>query len=60
MLQLIPAVKIASWCFAALSSFYNCFHVFVSDRSADHLRNFPLTGLLSAFSNPNFFFVRII
>ncbi|CAN7006212.1 unnamed protein product [Brassica rapa subsp. trilocularis] len=57
--ELIPAVKIASWCFAALSSFYNCFHVFVSDRSAD-LRNFPLTGFFSAFSNPNFFFVRII
>ncbi|CAH8381812.1 unnamed protein product [Eruca vesicaria subsp. sativa] len=60
MLQLIPAVKIASWCLTALSSFYHCFHgFFVSDRSED-LRNFPLTGVFSAFSNPNFFFVRII
>lgn len=55
MLQLIPAVKIASWCLAAFSSLYNCFLV-SSDRSAD----LPLTGFLAAFSNPNFFFVRII
>ncbi|KFK27143.1 hypothetical protein AALP_AA8G340900 [Arabis alpina] len=59
MLQLISIVKAVSWCLAALSSLDHCFHGFVSDLSAD-LRYFPLTGVFSAFSNPNFFFVRII
>ncbi|OAO96513.1 hypothetical protein AXX17_AT5G54760 [Arabidopsis thaliana] len=59
MLKLITAVKVVSWCLAALSSLDQCFHGLVSDLSTD-LHNSPLTGFLSAFSNPNFFFVRII
>ncbi|KAG2299447.1 hypothetical protein Bca4012_011027 [Brassica carinata] len=59
MLQLIIVVKVVSWCFAALSSLDHCFHGFVSGRSAD-LRDSPLTGFFSAFTNPNFFFVRVI